>query len=281
MNDLNLNANLSLRDGNEIPRLGFGVFQLTEPKECKRAVEAALDAGYRHFDTATVYQNEELLGKVFGDCGIARESLYLTTKCWISSFGKTETRQALELSLRKLQTDYVDLYLLHWPKDETMMAAWECLVEMQAEGKIKSIGVSNFSVARFEKVFFRHTEVVPAVNQIELHPLRQQLDVQNYCRERSIAVEAYSPLARANGLDCETLKTLAKETGKSPAQVVLRWHLQQGRVVIPKSANPRRIRENCDLYDFSLNKDQMARIDALEADRSVSGWRPNDGIGWY
>jgi len=281
MSDLNLKSTLSLSDGSKIPQLGFGVFQLTDPAECKQAVETALDAGYRHFDTAAAYNNEEFLGEAFTGCGIARDDLYITTKCWISDFGKSETRKSLETSLGKLKMDYVDLYLLHWPEDDTMMDAWEALIALQAEGKIKSIGVSNFSVARFEDFFFKHTEVVPVVNQIESHPLRVQKGVQRYCEGKGIVLESYSPLARAEVLASEPLKTLATETGKSPAQVVLRWHLQQGRVVIPKSANPKRIRENCDLYDFRLTAEQMAHIDALEAGRSVIGWRPNDGMGWY
>ncbi len=281
MCELNIDRVVPLRDGAQIPQLGFGVYELTDAQECNTAIQTALDAGYRHFDTATAYGNEGLLGSVFADSDIPREELFLTTKCWISDFGKAETRAALEKSLGKLKTDYVDLYLLHWPKDETMMPAWEALIELQAEGKIKSIGVSNFSVARFENFFFKHTEVVPAINQIESHPLRAQADVQSYCEGKQIVLEAYSPLARANIFENPTLKALAEECGKTPAQVILRWHLQQGRVVIPKSSNPSRIRENCDLYDFSLTADQLKRVDGLDENRSVSSWRPNDGIGWY
>ncbi|MDF3130786.1 aldo/keto reductase [Kiritimatiellaeota bacterium B1221] len=281
MEKLKIESCIPLRDGTQIPQLGFGVYQLTDEQEAQTAIHTALDAGYRHFDTASAYENEALLGKAFAEAAVSREDLFLTTKCWISEFGKEKTRVSFEESLRKLKTEYVDLYLLHWPVDETMMSAWETLIALQAEGKIKSIGVSNFSVARFEKFFFKHTDVIPAVNQIEAHPLRVQADVQTYCESKTIAVEAYSPLARADVLGHEILKTLAEEIGKSPAQVILRWHLQQGRIVIPKSSKPSRIRENCDLYDFSLTADQMARVDGLEQDHSVIPWRPNDGVGWY
>lgn len=279
--DLSLQSKIDLNDGHAIPQLGFGVFQITDPAELSTAVECALDCGYRHFDTAKVYKNEASLGEVLAKSGVPREELYLTTKCWLSDFSKTKTRETFESSLEKLQSDYVDLYLLHWPEDHHMMEAWETLIALQAEGKIKSIGVSNFSVARFEEFFFQHTDVVPAVNQIELHPQRAQLDVQDYCRSLGCAVEAYSPLARAGILQCDALKTLAAEIGKTPAQLILRWHLQQGIIVIPKSVHPERIRENCELYDFSLNEAQMALIDRLNTETSIISWRPNDGVGWY
>jgi len=281
MNELSLTTEVELNDGHAIPQLGFGVFQITDPEECATAVKTALDVGYRHFDTATVYQNEAFLGRTLEESGVAREDLFLTTKCWISDFGRESTRAALETSLSKLKTDYVDLYLLHWPEDGSMMAAWEALLAMREEGKCRSIGVSNFTLARFEKFFFTHTDEVPAVNQIEQHPLRSQGDTQAYCEEKGIAVESYSPLARAECLSNPELKRLAEETGKTPAQVILRWHLQHDRIVIPKSVHPERIRQNAEVFDFDLSDDQMARVDALNRDESVISWRPNDGKGWY
>lgn len=283
MNKLTAESTLSLPDGTLIPQLGFGVYQLTDPEECKQAVKSALDIGYRHFDTASAYKNEEMLGDVFKEHGVSRDELYITTKCWISDFGKTKTRQSLEKSLRDLQMEYVDLYLLHWPEDSSMMEAWESMVEMQAEGKIKSIGVSNFSISRFEDFFFQHTDVVPAINQVESHPKLRQSKLQTYCKTKDIILEAYSPLGRGNKeiLEDPALKEIAASTGKSTAQVILRWHLQQGRVVIPKSANPVRIQENFDLFDFRLSDEQLTVMDELDEDKSVLSWLPNDGIGWY
>ncbi|WFB36724.1 aldo/keto reductase [Kiritimatiellota bacterium B12222] len=281
MSAITAQTTVELNDGNRMPQIGFGVYQLTDAAECAAALGAALDAGYTHFDTAAAYDNESMLGDFFAGSTVARDELFITTKCWISEFGKAQTRASLEQSLKKLQMEYVDLYLLHWPVDETMMDAWEALIAMQAEGKIKSIGVSNFSVARFEDFFFKQSDVIPTVNQIESHPLRPQADVQSYCEGKGIVTEAYSPLARADVLGSEGLKSLAEETGKSPAQVVLRWHLQQGRVIIPKSAKPARVRENIALYDFALSDAQMAVVDGLNQDQTVISWRPNDGIGWY
>ncbi len=270
-----------LNDGHAIPRLGFGLFQLTDPEVTRRAVLTALETGYRHLDDAAVYDNEEQVGKALIESGVPRKELFLTSKCWISDFGREKTRDAFQQSLDRLQTDYLDLYLLHWPVDETMMEAWETLVELQQEGLCRSVGVSNFSVARLKEGFFPHTDAVPAVNQIERHPRRSQPDVLEYCAQQDIALESYSPLARGEVLDHPVLKTVAGEAGKTAAQVVLRWQLQHDCIVIPKSATPERIRENFDLFDFELNPDQMAKLDGMDENASVIGFRPNDGEGWY
>jgi methylglyoxal/glyoxal reductase len=261
--------------------LGLGVFQLEDAAVCERAVAAALACGYRHIDTAAIYGNEEAVGRAIAASGIPREELFVTTKCWIDDFGREATRKAFDASRKKLGLDVIDLYLLHWPVDETMMAAWETLVELRDEGKVRSIGVSNFSVRRFEEFFFRHTDIVPAVNQIELHPFGSRPDVREYCAGKGIAVESYSPLARMKGLDHPELAAIAAECGKTPAQVVIRWHLQHGLVVIPKSQHPERIRENADVFDFALTDDQMRRIDALNEDRFVITWRPGGEDAWY
>ncbi len=278
---MDLNTRIQLNDGSAIPQLGLGVFQLEDAAACERAVAAALDCGYRHIDTASIYGNEEAVGRALAASGIPREEIFVTTKCWIDDFGREATRNAFNASRKKLGLDVIDLYLLHWPVDETMMAAWETLVELRAEGKVRSIGVSNFSVRRFEDFFFRHTDIVPAVNQIELHPFGSRPDVRDYCRGKGIAVESYSPLARMKGLDHPELAAMAAEYGKSPAQVVIRWHLQHGRVVIPKSQHPERIRENADVFDFALTPDQMSRLDALNEDRFVITWRPGGEEAWY
>jgi diketogulonate reductase-like aldo/keto reductase len=270
-----------LRDGNAIPQLGFGLFQLTDPDETERAIHTALEAGYRHFDDAACYSNEEIVGKALRQSGVAREELYLTTKCWISDFGKGKTYDACRDSLDRLGVEYVDLYLIHWPEDGTMMEAWEVFQRLQEDGLCRSIGVSNFSVSRFEKGFYPHTDIVPVINQIECHPLRAQRDVQEYCEQKGTTVQAYSPLGQGQILQHPELIKIAEPIGKSTAQVILRWHLQENRIVIPKSATPSRIRENIDLFDFELTPEQISSINALDKDESVIPWRPNDGEGWY
>ena len=281
MNLLNLNTRISLNDGHSIPQLGLGVFQIEDAAACERAVAAALECGYRHIDTASVYGNEEAVGRAIAASGIPREEIYVTTKCWIDDFGREATRKAFDASRRKLGLDGIDLYLIHWPVDETMMGAWEAMVELRDEGKVRSIGVSNFTMRRFEEFFFRHTDFVPAVNQVELHPFGSRPDVRDYCSGKGIAVESYSPLARMKGLDHPELAAIARECGKTPAQVVIRWHLQHGLVVIPKSQQPERIRENADVFDFVLTAEQMRRIDALNEGRFVITWRPGGAEKWY
>ena len=278
---LSLNSRVRLNDGVEIPQLGLGVFQLEEAAVCERAVRSALDLGYRHVDTAAIYGNEEAVGRAIADSGVPREEVFITTKCWFEDYGREATRRAFDESRRKLGVDVIDLYLLHWPMDETWMAAWETLLELKAEGAARSIGVSNFTVRRFEEFFFPRSEVVPSVNQIELHPFASRPDVRDYCRAKGIAVECYSPLARMKDVDEPVLHALARETGKSVAQVMLRWHLQHGLIAIPKSQNPERLKENADVFDFALSAEQMARIDALNADRFVITWRPGGEENWY
>jgi diketogulonate reductase-like aldo/keto reductase len=281
MSTLNLATRQTMNDGQTIPQLGLGLFQIPDEVECERAVQTALEYGCRHFDTAATYGNEAVLGRVLATAGVPRSELFITTKCWISDFGRRATRTAFEKSLARLGLDYLDLYLLHWPSDPHMMEAWETLLELRAEGLCRSVGVSNFSVRRFEEIFFRHTSEVPAVNQVELHPFGSRPDVRDYCQRKNMLVESYSPLAQAQRLDHPLFAELGRALGKSPAQVVLRWHLQRGLVVIPKSKTPQRIRENLDLFGFELTPAQMAQIDALNEDLSVIEWRPDNGKNWY
>ncbi len=278
MNEITIDTKLTLNDGRTIPQLGFGVFQITEPGACTRAVLEAFAQGYRHIDTAQIYDNEGEVGTALRETSIARDEIFVTTKCWMRAFGKEKTRVACEESLRKLKTDYVDLLLLHWPNDKTMMEAWDVLLQMQEEGKVRSVGVSNFTRARFEDFFFKHTDVLPVVNQIELHPFCTQHDIAEYCLSHDIRIESYSPLVRAERLDDPTLNAIGAAHGKSAAQVMLRWQLQKGHIVLPKSANPSRIAENADIYNFSLSTDEMTRIDGLDEAYFAVSWRPN---GWY
>ena len=276
---LQITDTVELNSGHPMPLLGFGVFQIDDGPVCERAVREAIDAGYTHIDTAAVYGNEQSVGRAITDSGVGREDLFVTTKIFPHSFGREEARTACEDSLRKLATDYVDLYLIHWPVREGLAETWETMQQLRDEGKIRSIGVSNFTVRRFEEHFFAATGVVPAVDQIELHPFWNRADVVAYCRDKGIQPEAYSPLARAERMDDATLNELAAKHGKSVAQIMVRWQLQRRIVVIPKSRHPDRIHENADVFDFELADEDMARIAALNEDLCTITWRPEEG--WF
>lgn len=276
---LEITSTVKLNSGHEMPLLGLGVFQVDDGPACERAVRAALEAGYRHIDTAAAYRNEASVGRALADSGVAREDVFVTTKVFIQDFGREATRSACEESLRLLATDYVDLYLIHWPCDATMMDAWEAMQALRDEGKCRSIGVSNFTVRRFEEAFLPRTEEVPAVDQVEFHPFWYRKGLLDYCRGKGIQLEGYSPLARGQKLDDPTLGEVAAAYGKTPAQVLIRWQLQHDVVVIPKSSHPERIRENADVFDFEITAEDMARLDALNADESILTWRPEPN--WY
>ncbi len=278
---LDITSTVKLRSGHEMPLLGFGVFQVADGDECERAVREALDAGYRHIDTAAMYGNEASVGRAIAASGVPREEVFVTTKVPPGKFGTEKTRAVAEQSLELLGMDYVDLLLIHWPVREGVDEAWDVMREMRDSGRLRSIGVSNFTVRRFEEQFFRtadgHANETPAVNQIELHPFLTRRDLLAYCREKGIQSEAYSPLARAERMDDPVLTELAKKHGKTVAQVMIRWQIEQRVVVIPKSSNPERIRENTQVFDFELSDEDMARIDALDEDFYTIKWRPEEG----
>ncbi len=255
---------LDLHGGERIPQLGFGVFQVPA-EETAEVVTLALDAGYRSIDTAAAYGNEAGVGAAVHASGLAREEIFVTTKLWNSSHGRERAMNAFEKSLGRLALDYVDLYLIHWPvpTSDKYVETWQALVELQEHGRVRSIGVSNFLPEHLDRII-EATGVVPAVNQVELHPRFQQAALRRYHEERGILTEAWSPLAQGGVLEDETIQELAKAHGQTPAQVVLRWHLQLGNVVIPKSTTPARIKENFDLFDFELSDEEMARIEELE-----------------
>jgi diketogulonate reductase-like aldo/keto reductase len=282
MDHLNVGTRIELNDGNAVPQLGLGVFQLEDAAVCERAVAAALACGYRHIDTAAIYGNEEAVGRAIAASGIPRDELFVTTKCWIDDFwpgGDAEgvRRQPEETGAGCRRPLPAALAGGRDHDGERGRRWWNCARKAQA----RSIGVSNFSVRRFEELFFRHTDIVPAVNQIELHPFGSRPDVREYCAGKGIAVESYSPLARMKGMDHPELAAIAAECGKTPAQVVIRWHLQHGLVAIPKSQHPERIRDNADVFDFALTDGQMRRIDGLNEDRFVIAWRPGGEDAWY
>ncbi|MEU1773944.1 aldo/keto reductase [Streptomyces sp. NPDC012842] len=255
---------VTLNNGVTIPQLGFGVFQVPDD-ETTAAVTAALEAGYRSIDTAAVYGNETGVGRALAESGLGREELFVTTKLWNADQGYDATLTAFDASLAKLGLDHVDLYLIHWPTParDLYTDTWRALEKLLAEGRIRAAGVSNFQPARLRRLR-EESSLVPAVNQIELHPGLQQRELRSLHAGSGIATEAWSPLAQGALLDDEVLTSLAGRHGKSPAQVVLRWHLQLGNVVIPKSVTPARIRQNIDVFDFELSADDMEAIAGLD-----------------
>ena len=261
--------NVRLSDGVEIPQLGFGVFQVP-PDETQRAVEDALAAGYRHLDTAAAYHNERGVAAAVAASAVPREEIFITTKLWNSEQGFDSTLAAFERSLEDLDTGHVDLYLIHWPapSQNLYLDTWRAFERIKEEGGSRSIGVSNFRVEDLERLE-REAEQMPTVNQIELHPLLQQAELRAWHAEHGIATEAWSPLAQGEVLNDDTLLTVAAHHQRTVAQVILRWHLQLGNVVIPKSVTPSRVRENFDLFDFELSEDDLAAIARLDVGHRI------------
>jgi diketogulonate reductase-like aldo/keto reductase len=260
---------ISLNDGNAIPVLGFGTWQIPDGTECEAAVEAALAAGYRHIDTASDYGNEASVGRAIRRSGIPRRELFVTTKLFPGPDAR-EVRKEFARSLERLQMDSVDLYLIHWPKD-CYREAWGVLEELQREGKCRSIGVSNYTVSRFESDdFFATARVVPAIDQIEVNAFIQRPDLAAYCRRKGIRLEAYRPLAGAKELANEVLQGIAEKTGRSPAQVMLRFLVQKEIIAIPKTVTPSRMRENIAIFDFTLEPADIARLEGLHDARYLS-----------
>lgn len=255
---------LRLADGTSIPQLGFGTWQVSDA-DATPAVLGALEAGYRHIDTAQIYGNEEGVGRALARAGLPRDEVYVTTKLWNDCHGATDARAALESSLTKLGLDHVDLYLIHWPATvaygDAYIEAWDALQEFRAEGLVRSIGVSNFHPRHLDAL----SGDVPVVNQVEVHPTFAQVPLRAELARRGIAVESWSPLGSGADLGHPEIAAVAASVGRSVAQTIIRWHLQHGLVVLPKSVTPARIAENIDVFDFELDADAMARLDAVDA----------------
>ena len=256
---------LPLGTAEQIPQLGYGVFQVPR-KETERAVLEALSVGYRHIDTAAAYRNEGGVGAAVRASGIPREEIFLTTKCWNDDHGYEQAKHACRASLERLELSHIDLYLIHWPvpAHDRYVETWKAFIELQAEGLVRSIGVSNFQPQHLERVI-AETGVKPAINQVELHPYFQQVGLRREHERLGILTEAWSPLGQGLELEDPAIVEIAREHGKSPAQVIIRWHLQLGNVVIPKSVTPERIAENFDVFDFALSDEQIDAIAALDA----------------
>ncbi len=263
---------LPLQSGQRIPTVGLGVWQAPRGEVTRQAVLTALRLGYRHIDTAYVYGNELDVGWAVRESGIPREQIFVTTKLWNDHHGYDAARRAFEVSLRRLGFEYIDLYLLHWPVRGKRLDSWEALETLHREGLARSIGVSNYLVPHLTELL-DHCERKPDVNQIELSPFLQRRETQALCREHGIVLEAYSPLTHGQRLTHPALIAIGKDVQRSPAQVLLRWGLQHGFVVLPKSTHAGRIAENADLFDFELSPAAMATLDGLE-ENLVTGWDP-------
>ncbi len=261
--------NVVLNNGVEMPILGFGVFQIPDAEECERAVYEALQTGYRLLDTASAYMNEEAVGRAIKRSGVAREEVFVTTKLWVSESGYERAKEAFERSLRRLQLDYLDLYLIHQPYGD-VYGSWRALEELYRKGRARAIGVSNFHPDRLMDLIV-HNEVVPAVNQIETHPFHQQVEAQQFMREHGVQIESWGPFAEGKNdiFRNELLLSVAGKYDKTVAQVILRWLTQREVVVIPKSVRKERMAENCNIFDFELSAEDMAAVATLDTKQSL------------
>lgn len=256
---------IKLNDARTIPQLGFGVWQIPSDVTAK-VVGEAIAAGYRSIDTAAVYENEQGVGAAIQNSPVPREQLFIATKLWNSRHGYDEALRTFDKSLGRLGLDYVDLYLIHWPvpRQNRYVETWKALIELQRQGRVKSIGVSNFNIEHLQRIIDA-SGVVPVLNQVELHPRFQQKALREYHAQHGIATEAWSPLGQGQLLEDATIRVLAKKHSRSPAQIILRWHLDSGLIAIPKSVTPARIRENIAVFDFRLDADDMQKLNALDS----------------
>jgi diketogulonate reductase-like aldo/keto reductase len=271
---LTLGSRVTLSDGNKMPVLGLGMWQAGSGKQARKAVAHALQVGYRLFDTAKLYGNERDLGVAVRESGIPREEIFVTTKLWNNDHGYESALRAFEKSRHELGLEYVDLYLIHWPVPGLRQESWKALLKIHDQGLARSIGVSNYTIRHLEELL-PATPIPPAMNQVEFHPFLYQKELLEFCVRQRIQLEAYSPLMRGRRLNHPVLAQVAAKYGRTPAQVLIRWSLQHGLVVIPKSIRPDHIRENAAVFDFELKREDMERLDSLDESSHVA-WNPND-----
>ncbi|WP_368298301.1 aldo/keto reductase [Cytobacillus firmus] len=257
-----ISGTLTLNNGVEMPQFGLGVYKVEKGLQIENTVIDAINIGYRLIDTAAFYENEEGVGKAIKESGVPREELFITTKVWNTDQGYDQTLNAFDNSLKKMGLDYIDLYLIHWPVKEKYLETWKALEKLYKDGKARAIGVSNFQIHHLKDILKNSSEK-PAVNQVELHPLLSQKELREFCSEHNIKVQAWSPIARGRVLEDSDIKEIAERHNKSAAQIILRWHLQNGIMVIPKSVKKDRLRENADIFDFELTEDEMRQMNAL------------------
>ena len=271
---LHVDSVIRLNNDYQIPRLGLGVFQVTAGQFAKNLIIDAFRCGYRHIDTAKVYGNERTVGEAVRQCGIPRDDIFVTTKLWNSDQGFDTTISAFNESLKQLGLDYIDLYLIHWPLEDGRVESWRAIETLYEKGNVRSIGVSNFMIDHLEELI-EQASIVPALNQIELHPYNYQYrkDLVDFCKHNGIRIEAYSPLTRGYRLSDQKLVKMAKKYGKTSAQILIRWSLQKDFIVIPKSANIDRVKENSDVFDFSMDSADVEEIDSYNEDLIVC-WDP-------
>ncbi len=258
----NLQDKLKLHNGIEMPYIGLGVFQMKEKEESLAAIKSAIHQGYKSIDTAQLYENEDIVGRAVRESGVPRKDLFITTKVWNENQGYDSTLKAFETSLKELNMDYVDLYLIHWPVKEKYLDTWRALERLYDEKMIRAIGVSNFQIHHLEDLAV-NSNIKPVINQVELHPRFTQEPLREYCLGEGIAVEAWAPLGQGRLLEEPTIKHLAEKHQKTTAQIILRWHLQNGIIIIPKSVREERIKENVNLFDFELTLKEMNELNAL------------------
>lgn len=263
---------LTLATGSKIPQIGFGLWQVKDEAECKQAVAWALEAGYRHFDTAQAYHNEEFIGTALQESGVKREDIFVTTKIAVQNFGYRHAPKSFEESLQKLQMDSVDLLLLHFPVTLLRNKSWKALEELHAAGKAKAIGVSNYTIRHLEELL-KDCKVKPAVNQVELHVFLQQPELVAFCQQHDILIEAYSPLAHGQGIDDPVLAKIAQKHGKSAGQIMLRWCVEQGAIPLPKSVHQERIEQNIAIFDFAFDAEDKAELLTLNREMRTC-WDP-------
>lgn len=270
-----LNTTVTLNNGIKMPQFGFGTVRLAQSDDEKKfIILQAIKTGFRKFDSAARYDSEKALGEAIKESGIPREDFFIGTKIWSTDMGKDRVKEAFEESLEKLQMDYVDIYMIHWPVPHKYLVTWQKMIEIYESGKAHAIGVSNFNVEQLTTLYEK-TRIMPAVNQMECHPTYQRLMIREYCQKHGIFLEAYQPLAHGLYLKNPIVEEISKKHKKTATQVVIRWHLQTGIVPIPRSSSFEHIQENIDIFDFELDTDDMNALNALNVERSVNNFAPN------